>query len=105
MSTKAFGYVNEDLKEIEEKHNKSKKRMEEIKEAKREAKENRISEKSSMKNITINFPELYDVNIQELIKLGILPSRSEAIRIALREFLNQEYGENLELLGFFDYKK
>lgn len=105
MSTKAFGYVNEDLKEIEEKHNKSKKRMEEIKEAKREAKENRISEKSSMKNITINFPELYDVNIQKLIKLGIHPSRSEAIRIALREFLNQEYGENLELLGFFDYKK
>jgi len=101
MSTRAFGYVNENLKEIKEKYNKSKKRMEEIKEARRqEIEEN--SKKSAMKNITINLPELYDEKIQELIKKKILPSRSEAIRTALREFLKQEYNHNLELLGFFD---
>jgi len=58
--------------------------------------------KTPMKNITINIPELYDKNIQNLIKMKNLPSRSEAIRIALREFLLKEYDSNLNLLGFFD---
>lgn len=58
-----------------------------------------------MKNITINIPGLYDKNIQKLIKMRILPSRSEAIRIALREFLQKEYDSNLELLGFFENKE
>ena len=58
------------------------------------------SDKSPMKNITINIPEIYDENIQKLIKMKRMPSRSEAIRTALREFLYREY-ENLELLGFF----
>lgn len=53
-----------------------------------------------MKNITINLPEIYDKNIQKLIKMKIVPNRSEAIRIALRDFLHQEY-KNLKLLGFF----
>lgn len=56
-----------------------------------------------MVNITINLPEIYDVNIQKLIRMKILPSRSEGIRIALREFLHNEY-ENLKLLGFFEDK-
>ena len=54
-----------------------------------------------MINITINLPAIYDENIQKLIKKKIVPSRSEAIRIALREFLHNEY-KNLKLLGFFD---
>jgi len=54
-----------------------------------------------MKNITINIPELYDKNIQKLINMKLLPSRSEAIRTALREFLHREY-KNLEILGFFE---
>ncbi len=58
--------------------------------------------KTSMKNITINIPENYDANIQKLIKMKLMPSRSEAIRCALREFLHREYDKNLELLGFFD---
>ncbi len=58
--------------------------------------------KTSMKNITINIPENYDLNIQKLIKMKLMPSRSEAIRCALREFLHREYDKNLELLGFFD---
>lgn len=57
--------------------------------------------KPKMVNITINLPEIYDVNIQKLIKKKIVPSRSEAIRIALREFLHNEY-KNLKLLGFFE---
>ncbi|MFX1346500.1 MAG: ribbon-helix-helix domain-containing protein [Promethearchaeota archaeon] len=64
-----------------------------------------ISEKEKTKpkmiNITINLPEIYDQNIQKLIKMKIVPSRSEAIRIALREFLHNEYS-NLKLLGFFE---
>ena len=54
-----------------------------------------------MQNITINIPEIYDKNIQKLIKMKVVPSRSRAIRIAIREFLQNE-SENLKLLGFFD---
>lgn len=57
--------------------------------------------KPKMVNITINIPEIYDHNIQKLIKLKVVPSRSEAIRVALREFLHNEY-KNLKLLGFFE---
>ena len=54
-----------------------------------------------MQNITINIPDIYDANIQKLIKMKVVPSRSEAIRTALREFFRTEF-ENLQLLGFFD---
>ena len=57
--------------------------------------------KPAMQNITINIPDIYDVNIQKLIKMNVVPSRSEAIRTALREFFRAEF-ENLHLLGFFD---
>lgn len=43
-----------------------------------------------MKIITINLPEKYLSAIQILNDLGIYPSRSEAIRIALRDFLANE---------------
>ena len=43
-----------------------------------------------MKIITINLPEKYLSAIQTLNDAGIYPSRSEAIRIALRDFLNEE---------------
>jgi Arc/MetJ-type ribon-helix-helix transcriptional regulator len=59
-------------------------------------------EKISMKNITINIPDLYDKKIQWLIERKLIPSRSEAIRTALREFLRNEYNHNLNLLGFFE---
>lgn len=52
-----------------------------------------------MVNITINIPEIYDDNIQKLIKMGITHSRSEAIRTALREFFQNE-PPNLKLLGY-----
>ncbi len=57
--------------------------------------------KPKMVNITINLPEIYDQNIQKLIKMKVVPSRSEAIRIALREYLHKDY-KNLKLLGFFE---
>ena len=57
--------------------------------------------KPAMQNITINIPDIYDKNIQKLIKMKVVPSRSEAIRTALREFFHTEF-ENLQLLGFFD---
>ncbi|MFX0049295.1 MAG: ribbon-helix-helix domain-containing protein [Candidatus Hermodarchaeota archaeon] len=57
--------------------------------------------KTAMHNITINIPDIYDANIQKLIKMKVVPSRSEAIRTALREFFRTEF-ENLQLLGFFD---
>ena len=43
-----------------------------------------------MKIITINLPEKYLAAIQTLNDLGIYPSRSEAIRIALGDFLEDE---------------
>lgn len=57
--------------------------------------------KRKMVNITINIPNIYDTNIQKLIDMKLLSNRSEAIRIALREYLQKE-SENLLLLGFQD---
>ncbi len=65
-----------------------------------EDKENN-KKKKKMVNITINLPEIYDVNIQKLISMKIVASRSEAIRTALRDFLHNEYN-NLKLLGYFE---
>ena len=55
-----------------------------------------------MKNITINLPHQYDKKIQWLIRNKLIASRSEAIRTALREFLQKQYNNNLEILGFFE---
>ncbi len=51
-----------------------------------------------MKIITINLPEKYLEAIQTLNDLGVYPSRSEAIRKALSEFLSDELNmfQNLE---------
>lgn len=43
-----------------------------------------------MINITINIPDVYDNALMFLKQLGVIPSRSEAIRRALRDFLNEE---------------
>ncbi len=58
--------------------------------------------RSLMKNITINIPYIYEKNIQKLIEMKLIANRSEAIRTALREFLQKEYNKNLNILGFFD---
>jgi len=43
-----------------------------------------------MRIITINLPEKYLSAIKVLNDLGLYPSRSEAIRVALRDFLPDE---------------
>lgn len=53
-----------------------------------------------MVNITINLPRIYDQNIKKLIADKIVASRSAAIRMAIQDFLHNEY-KNLKLLGVF----
>lgn len=43
-----------------------------------------------MKIITINLPKRYLAAMKNLQDLGIYPSRSEQIRVALHEFLSKE---------------
>ena len=43
-----------------------------------------------MKNITIALPEIYVENIKVLTDFELFPSRSEAIRTAVRRFLAKE---------------
>ena len=73
-----------------------------LKEYKEESQLNERNEekKVPMKNITINIPDAYDAIIQKLIKMKITPSRSEAVRTALREFLSDEF-KNVEIMGDF----
>ncbi|MCF2139828.1 MAG: ribbon-helix-helix domain-containing protein [Candidatus Lokiarchaeota archaeon] len=56
-------------------------------------------ERQKMKNITIALPEIYVQNIEKIQKIGLVPSRSEAIRLAIREFLKKEV-HNCQLLGY-----
>lgn len=65
-----------------------------------QAKGKKKEHKIPMENITINIPEAYEKKLQELISLKIITSRSEGIRLAIREYLVKEYKENLKLLGF-----
>jgi len=43
-----------------------------------------------LKITTINLPEQYIESLRHLVDLGYFPSRSEAIRQALKQFLNKE---------------
>jgi Arc/MetJ-type ribon-helix-helix transcriptional regulator len=63
-------------------------------------KERNSEEKPELRNITINLPDQYDEVIQKLIHLKLIPSRSEAIRTALREFLQDEF-QNLDMMENF----
>jgi Arc/MetJ-type ribon-helix-helix transcriptional regulator len=58
-----------------------------------------VTERQKMKNITIALPEIYVENIEKLQEMGMVPSRSEAIRLALRDFLKKEV-HVVDLLGF-----
>lgn len=66
--------------------------------------ERKNEEKPALRNITINLPHQYDEIIQKLIKIKLIPSRSEAIRTALREFLQKEF-RNVEMFENFLEKK
>lgn len=60
----------------------------------------KIKNKPKMKNTTINIPYNYERNIQKLIEMKLIANRSEAIRTAIREFLQREYNSNLIILNF-----
>ncbi len=46
--------------------------------------------KPSMKLISIKLPNAYIEGLTDLVELGIYPSRSEAIRVAIRDMLKKE---------------
>lgn len=43
-----------------------------------------------MKLITLHIPEIYLENLEELVKKKYYPNRAEAIRVAVRDLLNDE---------------
>lgn len=45
-----------------------------------------------MQIVTVNLPSIYIDAIAKLTEQGLFPSRSEAIRVALRDFLKSELG-------------
>jgi metal-responsive CopG/Arc/MetJ family transcriptional regulator len=47
-------------------------------------------EKIKMKNISIGLPNIYADNLEKLEDKGSIPSRSEGVRLAIRQFLEQE---------------
>lgn len=58
--------------------------------------------------ITINLPNSYVKALEKLTAdLGLFPSRSEAIRTALRQFVDKEleYAEKLEELNNLEVKR
>ena len=46
--------------------------------------------KGGMKVITINVPTKYIRVIQKLLDAGLYPSRSEAVRVAIRDFISKD---------------
>lgn len=47
-----------------------------------------------MKIVTINIPDQYLDCLQTMVELGFFPSRSEAVRVALKQFLLRENDVN-----------
>ena len=56
-------------------------------------------EKNKLQNITIALPDIYCDNLAKLEDIGLINSRSDGIRIAVREFLEKEL-KNAELMGY-----
>jgi len=57
---------------------------------------------SKLVNVTINLPEVYLWNIDKLVGYGLFHSRSEALRTAIKEFLEKEF-ESVDLLDAKTY--
>lgn len=49
-----------------------------------------------MRIVTVKIPEAYLRELDELVRSGVYPSRSEAIRVALRELLKKELYDQAE---------
>lgn len=52
-----------------------------------------------MKIITINVPDQYLDDIEVLVNLGFFPSRSEAFREAIKQFIQHEMNFNTNLVS------
>ena len=90
-------YINEDPPDIKEEKEHLKESLESIIKVKPDRKKHLV-------NISLNYPNLYDECIKDLVFSGFYPSRSEAVRTAIRQFLQKEYKE-LELLGYFKNRR
>jgi len=56
-----------------------------------------VSEMSRMKIISVQLPQSLIHGLDALVKRGIYPNRSEAIRVAIRELLKKElYKEEIQ---------
>ena len=44
----------------------------------------------TMRNVTLNVPDCFCNALEKLLTLGVYPSRSEAIRVALKQFIDKE---------------
>lgn len=49
--------------------------------------------------ISVKLPEVYLEGIEELVKTGFYPNRSEAIRVAIRDLLKRELWEKQRNIG------
>jgi len=43
-----------------------------------------------MRIVSIHLPETYIQGLDELVRMGLFPSRSEAVRVAVRDLLRRE---------------
>ena len=64
-------------------------------------------ENKKMKIVTINIPDQYLDCLEIMVNMGFYPSRSEAVRQALKQFLvhEQEVNEGLTVEVFKDLKQ
>jgi hypothetical protein len=56
-------------------------------------------DRQKMRNITIALPRIYVEKIEELRKEGVVPSRSEAIRVATKQLIQDDF-DFCELIAF-----
>jgi len=47
-----------------------------------------------MNLISVKIPETFLEGLDDLVRLGVYPSRSEAIRVAIRDLLRKELWDN-----------
>ena len=66
-----------------------------------------IKGEQKIKIVTINIPDQYLDSIQTMVNLGFYPSRSEAVRQALKQFLVSEaaFTEDIETEKFAKLKQ
>lgn len=55
---------------------------------------------SKLKNVTIYIPELFVDTLEELEKLGIISSRSQGVRIAVKKLVEKDKAFQKDLLDF-----